>query len=219
MKESTRRAQRIWASITSSISATAADIDVTTALKSDSSFWNCVVMVAAAPSHPFVRCAVARPVLFERLSKRFHDLTFEKRVPGGLASQRLLGWQGSPPVAVGANQGGWLAPCPRPRTSSGWPPRPGKRPPRSHPKPCCCKHRHLDTQKHIISLHLRRTSVPPLHLPLPHRYVAGIGRGASGFTTRSDIGPSTDSSDMVAPSASQVQVRRAPHCSLVARSR
>lgn len=30
----------------------------------------------------------------------------------------------------------------------------------------------------------------------PTGYVAGVGRGATGFTTRSDIGPARDSSDM-----------------------
>mmetsp|Transcript_9739 Transcript_9739/g.25020 ORF Transcript_9739/g.25020 Transcript_9739/m.25020 type:complete len:992 (-) Transcript_9739:1639-4614(-) len=43
-----------------------------------------------------------------------------------------------------------------------------------------------------------------LGMPAPPGYVAGIGRGASGFTTRSDIGPSADS-DMAVPSQQQVQ--------------
>ncbi|XP_066910794.1 pre-mRNA-processing factor 6-like [Clytia hemisphaerica] len=37
----------------------------------------------------------------------------------------------------------------------------------------------------------------------PLGYVAGLGRGASGFTTRSDIGPARDSSD--APDEAQIQ--------------
>eukprot|EP00038_Savillea_parva_P031230 m.84021 g.84021 ORF g.84021 m.84021 type:complete len:994 (+) comp9576_c0_seq1:78-3059(+) len=42
-------------------------------------------------------------------------------------------------------------------------------------------------------------------MPAPAGYVAGIGRGASGFTTRSDIGPSADQSDMAVPTQQQVQ--------------
>lgn len=33
-------------------------------------------------------------------------------------------------------------------------------------------------------------------LPAPLGYVAGVGRGATGFTTRSDIGPARDASDV-----------------------
>ncbi|KAG9510944.1 Pre-mRNA-processing factor 6, partial [Fragariocoptes setiger] len=33
-------------------------------------------------------------------------------------------------------------------------------------------------------------------MPAPAGYVAGVGRGATGFTTRSDIGPARDSSDV-----------------------
>ncbi|CAG0880530.1 unnamed protein product [Darwinula stevensoni] len=51
------------------------------------------------------------------------------------------------------------------------------------------------------------TAVPPsalvnknkknfLGMPAPLGYVAGVGRGATGFTTRSDIGPARDSSDV-----------------------
>lgn len=35
-----------------------------------------------------------------------------------------------------------------------------------------------------------------LGLPAPLGYVAGVGRGATGFTTRSDIGPARDSTDV-----------------------
>jgi hypothetical protein len=35
-----------------------------------------------------------------------------------------------------------------------------------------------------------------LGLPAPLGYVAGAGRGATGFTTRSDIGPARDASDV-----------------------
>lgn len=35
-----------------------------------------------------------------------------------------------------------------------------------------------------------------LGMPAPAGYVAGVGRGATGFTTRSDIGPARDSTDM-----------------------
>lgn len=31
-----------------------------------------------------------------------------------------------------------------------------------------------------------------LSMPAPASYVAGLGRGASGFTTRSDIGPARE---------------------------
>lgn len=31
--------------------------------------------------------------------------------------------------------------------------------------------------------------------PAPPNYVAGLGRGATGFTTRSDIGPARESGD------------------------
>lgn len=43
----------------------------------------------------------------------------------------------------------------------------------------------------------------------PSGYVPGLGRGASGFTTRSDIGPARDETDMAVPSDAQVQVRTA----------
>ncbi|XP_035231849.1 pre-mRNA-processing factor 6-like, partial [Stegodyphus dumicola] len=33
-------------------------------------------------------------------------------------------------------------------------------------------------------------------VPAPLGYVAGVGRGATGFTTRSDIGPARDASDV-----------------------
>lgn len=33
-------------------------------------------------------------------------------------------------------------------------------------------------------------------LPAPPGYVAGVGRGATGFTTRSDIGPARDDTDI-----------------------
>lgn len=33
--------------------------------------------------------------------------------------------------------------------------------------------------------------------PAPPNYVAGLGRGATGFTTRSDIGPARESGDFV----------------------
>lgn len=33
-------------------------------------------------------------------------------------------------------------------------------------------------------------------MPAPAGYVAGVGRGATGFTTRSDIGPARDSTDL-----------------------
>ncbi|XP_037567953.1 pre-mRNA-processing factor 6-like [Dermacentor silvarum] len=35
-----------------------------------------------------------------------------------------------------------------------------------------------------------------LGVPAPLGYVAGVGRGATGFTTRSDIGPARDASDV-----------------------
>ncbi|VDN50508.1 unnamed protein product [Dracunculus medinensis] len=35
-----------------------------------------------------------------------------------------------------------------------------------------------------------------LGMPAPAGYVAGVGRGATGFTTRSDIGPARDSTDL-----------------------
>lgn len=35
-----------------------------------------------------------------------------------------------------------------------------------------------------------------LGMPAPSGYVAGVGRGATGFTTRSDIGPARDSTDI-----------------------
>lgn len=31
--------------------------------------------------------------------------------------------------------------------------------------------------------------------PAPPNYVAGLGRGATGFTTRSDIGPAREATD------------------------
>jgi pre-mRNA-processing factor 6 len=33
-------------------------------------------------------------------------------------------------------------------------------------------------------------------IPAPLGYVAGVGRGATGFTTRSDIGPARDANDV-----------------------
>lgn len=33
-------------------------------------------------------------------------------------------------------------------------------------------------------------------MPAPSGYVAGVGRGATGFTTRSDIGPARDQTDL-----------------------
>ncbi|PAV55748.1 hypothetical protein WR25_03808 [Diploscapter pachys] len=33
-------------------------------------------------------------------------------------------------------------------------------------------------------------------MPAPSGYVPGVGRGATGFTTRSDIGPARDSTDV-----------------------
>lgn len=36
-----------------------------------------------------------------------------------------------------------------------------------------------------------------LGMPAPSGYVAGVGRGATGFTTRSDIGPARDSTDVL----------------------
>ena len=41
------------------------------------------------------------------------------------------------------------------------------------------------------------------NVPAPAGYVAGLGRGATGFTTRSDIGPGAP-----APPMGQVRVRR-----------
>ncbi len=35
-----------------------------------------------------------------------------------------------------------------------------------------------------------------LNMPAPAGYVAGVGRGATGFTTRSDIGPARDATDV-----------------------
>jgi len=35
-----------------------------------------------------------------------------------------------------------------------------------------------------------------LGMSAPAGYVAGVGRGATGFTTRSDIGPARDSTDV-----------------------
>jgi pre-mRNA-processing factor 6 len=35
-----------------------------------------------------------------------------------------------------------------------------------------------------------------LGVPAPLGYVAGVGRGATGFTTRSDIGPARDANDV-----------------------
>ena len=35
-----------------------------------------------------------------------------------------------------------------------------------------------------------------LTLPAPLGYVAGVGRGATGFTTRSDIGPAREQTDV-----------------------
>lgn len=35
-----------------------------------------------------------------------------------------------------------------------------------------------------------------LGIPAPLGYVAGVGRGATGFTTRSDIGPARDANDV-----------------------
>lgn len=35
-----------------------------------------------------------------------------------------------------------------------------------------------------------------LGMPAPAGYVAGVGRGATGFTTRSDIGPARDFTDV-----------------------
>lgn len=32
--------------------------------------------------------------------------------------------------------------------------------------------------------------------PAPANYVAGLGRGAAGFTTRSDIGPARETQDL-----------------------
>ncbi|MFH4975700.1 hypothetical protein AB6A40_002409 [Gnathostoma spinigerum] len=48
-------------------------------------------------------------------------------------------------------------------------------------------------------------------MPAPAGYVAGVGRGATGFTTRSDIGPARDSTDLPelppvgAPSAKKIR--------------
>ena len=33
-------------------------------------------------------------------------------------------------------------------------------------------------------------------MPAPMGYVAGVGRGATGFTTRSDIGPAREATDV-----------------------
>ncbi|KAI1705808.1 tetratricopeptide repeat domain-containing protein [Ditylenchus destructor] len=51
-----------------------------------------------------------------------------------------------------------------------------------------------------------------LGMPAPAGYVAGVGRGATGFTTRSDIGPARDSTDipmeekpMAAPAAKKAR--------------
>ena len=33
-------------------------------------------------------------------------------------------------------------------------------------------------------------------MPAPAGYVAGLGRGATGFTTRSDIGPAREANDI-----------------------
>ncbi len=35
-----------------------------------------------------------------------------------------------------------------------------------------------------------------LGMPAPLGYVAGVGRGATGFTTRSDIGPAREATDV-----------------------
>ena len=41
-------------------------------------------------------------------------------------------------------------------------------------------------------------------IPTPANYVPGLGRGATGFTTRSDIGPARLTPDMAAPVTSLV---------------
>ena len=42
---------------------------------------------------------------------------------------------------------------------------------------------------------VKRKQKPFLGQKAPSGYVAGLGRGATGFTTRSDIGPARDLSD------------------------
>ena len=42
---------------------------------------------------------------------------------------------------------------------------------------------------------VKRRQKPFLGQKAPPNYVAGLGRGATGFTTRSDIGPARDLSD------------------------
>jgi hypothetical protein len=63
------------------------------------------------------------------------------------------------------------------------------------------------TNSRFLALNLEMTTTIPgslvnktkkhfLGMPAPSGYVAGVGRGATGFTTRSDIGPARDSTDI-----------------------
>nr|XP_020016591.1 pre-mRNA-processing factor 6-like [Castor canadensis] len=44
---------------------------------------------------------------------------------------------------------------------------------------------------------MNKKKKPFLGMPAPLGYVPGLGRGATGFTTRSDIGPARDANDPV----------------------
>ena len=52
----------------------------------------------------------------------------------------------------------------------------------------------VPTAASINAHHAARRSF--LGMPAPLGYVAGVGRGATGFTTRSDIGPAREASDV-----------------------
>lgn len=47
-------------------------------------------------------------------------------------------------------------------------------------------------------------------MPAPENYVAGLGRGATGFTTRSDLGPSVSPHDSPSPPANRHSAREGP---------
>ncbi|KNC69281.1 hypothetical protein SARC_18211, partial [Sphaeroforma arctica JP610] len=50
---------------------------------------------------------------------------------------------------------------------------------------------------------MQRPKLDFMNMKPPPGYVAGIGRGAAGFTTRSDIGPGKDPMEMAAEAEKQ----------------
>ncbi|XP_012892512.1 PREDICTED: protein STABILIZED1-like, partial [Dipodomys ordii] len=49
----------------------------------------------------------------------------------------------------------------------------------------------------LLAVAMNKKKKPFLGMPAPLGYVPGLGRGATGFTTRSDIGPARDANDPV----------------------